>query len=330
LQGKRSNYDTDLFQPIMHRARQLLGHNEQQMQENIVAYRVIADHGRAMTWLLADRVLPSDERQGYVLRMIMRRAIRFGRRLGFELPFLGEVADAVIELMGDAFPELKERRALILNTVAQEEERFARTLDAGLERLHRLLEELRDQSEFVVPGEEAFRLHDTYGFPLELTRDIAQEDGFTVDEAGFHAAMEQQRERARAGSGFRVGSAEAFQGITPTTFLGYETTSAEGTVLAVRTIADDIWVALDRTPFYAEGGGQIGDTGVLRSDQLRAEVMDTQWYGDVIGHKVKIEKGLLAEGMRVQAEVNKERRDAIRRAHTATHLLHAALRRVLG
>jgi alanyl-tRNA synthetase len=339
-----TNYDTDLFTQIMAYIQALLGHTDAQRQAAIVPYRVIADHGRAAAFLLADGVSPGNEGRAYVLRMIMRRAIRFGRRAGFRGPFLAEVGKVVIEQFGEAFEELVRRREFILRMIEAEEERFAQTLTAGLDRLVEVIEAARARGEQVVPGADIFRLYDTFGFPVEMTRDVAAEEGLVIDEAGFRAAMEEQRRRSRAASGptgdRQVDATGALADVLPTRFVGDTRDVSMAQVLAIIknghrvpdvAAGDEIVVILDRTPFYAEAGGQVGDTGTLRARGLVVEVADAQRVAPgVTGHVGRVARGRLREGMRVRAAIDAERRAAIRRNHTATHLLHRALQDVLG
>jgi len=343
LQGVDNNYDTDLFLPIMHRTRELLGHDEATMRANLVPYRVIADHSRAIAFLIADGVLPGNEGRGYALRLILRRAARFGRLLGFEGPFLAETAQAVIDTMGSHYTELVERRDFIREAITREEERFLATLSYGLARLEQLTTRLKEEGVTVIPGEEAFRLYDTYGFPLEMTRDVAREAGLTVDEAGFRAAMLEQRERARSAQRFALDAkGELYRrlDIPKTEFLGYETCCAQAQVVAlvrggecVEQVGEgeEVEVVLAATPFYAESGGQVGDRGELRGPNGRVLVNDTtRPIPDTIVHHGKVVEGRLAVGELVEAVVDRERRLDIARNHTATHLLHRALRQVLG
>ncbi|MCD6518634.1 MAG: alanine--tRNA ligase [Anaerolineae bacterium] len=343
LQGVDNNYDTDLFLPIMQRTRELLGHDEETMRANIVPYRVIADHSRAITFLIADGVLPGNEGRNYVLRLILRRAARFGRLLGFEGPFLAQTAQAVIETMGHHYSELEERRDFICQAITQEEERFLTTLSVGLGRLEELIAQLKSQGRDTIPGDEAFRLYDTYGFPLELTRDAATEAGMTVDEEGFRKAMAEQRERARSAQRFTVDALGEFYRqlkLPKTIFVGYEKFSSQAQVLAIvkgkdlcqkAHAGEEVEIILDTTPFYAESGGQVGDTGELRSEKVRVSVQDTvKPIPDLFVHRCLIQEGELCIGDQVEAIVNKERRLDIARNHTATHLLHRALRQVLG
>ena len=359
LQGAETNYDTDLFKPIMRRIRELLDHDERKMREEIVAYRVLADHSRAIAFLLADNVLPGNEGRSYVLRMIMRRAIRFGKKLGlgFDGPFLDEPTKIVIELMGDHYPELVERKDFILKAVLQEEERFERTLSAGLERLERLISRLKGEGKAEIPGVEVFRLYDTYGFPPDLTKDVAEEYGLVIDREGFEQEMERQKERSApkkaAVGGFTrvvdevIGEMPSFE----MTFLGYrpgyESDLASEDELFDLVVLEDSkltevpslsegaegYFLFKESPFYAEGGGQVGDQGLITnlSRRGRAEVLDVERYGAGVAlHKVKILEGEFHRGDQCRLEVEVERRKKIRRHHTATHLLHASLRKVLG
>ena len=343
LQGVDNNYDTDLFLPIMRRTRELLGHDEATMRANLVPYRVIADHSRAIAFLIADGVLPGNEGRNYALRLILRRAARFGRLLGFESPFLAETAQAVIDTMGHHYTELVERRDFIREVITREEERFLATLSYGLARLEQLAERLKAEGASVVPGEEAFRLYDTYGFPLELTRDAAQEAGLTVDESGFRAAMAEQRERARSAQRFALDAAgELYRrlDIPKSEFLGYEVCRAESQVVALvrggerveqAVEGEEVEVVLAATPFYAESGGQVGDVGELRGPNARVLVSDTtKPVPETVVHRGQVVKGRLSVGDLVETVVDEERRLDIARNHTATHLLHRALRQVLG
>ena len=355
LQGVDNNYDTDLFAPIMERTRKLLGQDVKGMQDNLVAYRVIADHSRAITFLIADGVLPGNEGRNYVLRLIVRRAARFGKLLGFTGPFLAHTAQAVIDTMGHHYTELVDRAEFIREVITREEERFLATLSVGLSRLDQIIERMRAEESRIVSGEEAFRLYDTYGFPLELTRDAAQERGLMVDEEGFRVAMEAQRERARSAQRFAVGTeSELYRrlDLPRTEFLGYDTCRSEAFVLAlVRNgqrveradaakasaeadeplEAEEIEIVLTATPFYPEGGGQVGDTGELRTRDARVVITSTfRPVPDTIVHRGYVQTGSLSEGEHVTATVDEDRRLDIARNHTATHLLHRALRQVLG
>nr|BAL58714.1 alanyl-tRNA synthetase [Candidatus Acetothermum autotrophicum] len=337
LQNASSNYDTDLFQPIMDGLRALTGHSVAQMRAQIVPYRVIADHGRAFVFLIADGVLPGNEKQGYVLRMIMRRAIRFGKKLGLPSPFLPKVAELVIETMGGHYTELKAHKDFILKTVSYEEERFERTLDQGLEKAEKIISELERKGERLIPGPEAFFLHDTYGFPVEMLEDIAREHGMHVDRAGFEREMEKQRERSR--KTVTVSARSEVPLDQPTRFVGYDRWEHESELIAVSSpprvgegLGERSFVFLE-TPFYAEAGGQVADTGWIEnlSRPGKAQVLDVQKdERGVYLHKVRITEGEFRTGDRCRLTVDAERRARIMRNHTATHILHASLRRVLG
>lgn len=345
LQDVPDDYDTDLFAPLMHHIQRIVGHNASQRQKHEVAYRVMADHGRAMTFLMADGVLPGNEGRSYVLRMIMRRAMRFGRSAGVTHPFLADLAEAVIGEMGGTYPELRQQSGLVRTAARQEEERFAQTLTTGLGRLEEVIAQVHDRGAAVLPGGEVFRLYDTFGFPVEMTRDVARERGLAVDEAGFLRAMEAQRERARAAQTFvaatddRVYAQLVREGIS-TEFVGYTRDHARAKVLAMlqggeqleQAIAGtDVEVVLDRTPFYPEGGGQVGDAGWLRWAHGAVEVADTRRpVGGLIFHRGLMTEGRLRVGQSVRAEIDRARRWDIMRNHTATHLLHRALRETLG
>jgi alanyl-tRNA synthetase len=338
VQSAATNYETDLFQPIMQRTRKLLRQSEQEMRSQIVPYRVIADHGRAMTFLIADGVIPSNETQGYVLRMIMRRAIRFGKKLGFKEPFLSEIAHAVMEAMASHYSELGERRDFILQVIAQEEERFEQTLEDGLARLSKLMDELERKGQKMIPGIEAFKLHDTFGFPWELTVDVARERGFSVDRGGFAVEMEQQRRRSKKTFQIELGETLRHPDIlqidrdeikSTTRFVGYESYEQEAPLWK----AQEGRYVFEITPFYAESGGQVADTGWIEnlSRSGKAEVLDVRKSKEgTYRHIINIIEGTFAPGDRCLLIVDRERRQRTMRNHTATHILHAALRKVLG
>jgi alanyl-tRNA synthetase len=354
IQGKLSNYDTDLFIPILNaigvKAGRPYGATADDPAD--VSMRVIADHLRAMTFLIADGVVPSNEWRGYVLRKIMRRAMRHGKKLGFTQPVLHELVDVVVAEMGDAYPELRRNRDMIVRTVRSEEERFDAVLTAGLPRLEEVLDRAASTGG-VVPGEEAFRLYDSLGVPLDFMEDLAGQRQLTVDREGYERAMEGQREKARAGSSFKTGEKALALTMTPEIeqtldangddFAGYDTTSLQGVpVLAlfdesgasVEELKDGArgYLSLARTPFYVESGGQVSDRGrVFGGDGSEAVVerMIRQGQRPRL-HAVRLESGSLHRGQIVTAEVADETRDSTRRNHTATHLLHAALRQVLG
>lgn len=332
IQGKETVFETDLFWGAIERILETMGGSYHYGEDVNAAIGIIADHARAATFVIADGVVPSNEGRGYVLRRFIRRAYIHGKRLGIDGAFVHKLSKVYADIMREPYPEVAQQVKLIEDIIRHEEERFAETMDRGLQLLEEIIERQAKLGEMVISGDEAFRLYDTYGFPIELTQEIAHSRGFEVDIEGFNMALERQRELARARSTFRVESAEEFEGVTPTKFVGYETTSIKATVIAVRHANGDTWVALDATPFYAEAGGQVADTGWLIDDDglIEIDVTDVQWRGDVIAHKVNIKRGMLTDGMRINAIVDAKRRNAIRRAHTATHLLHAALRKVLG
>ncbi|MCW5578540.1 MAG: alanine--tRNA ligase [Dokdonella sp.] len=336
LQHVHSNYEIDLFQQLIAEAARLTATRDLENK----SLRVIADHIRACAFLLVDGVLPSNEGRGYVLRRIIRRALRHGWMLGQKQPFFHAMVPALVAVMGEAYPELPARRELVERALKAEEERFGETLEQGM----KVFEEVAARAGGTIPGEAAFRLYDTYGFPVDLTADIARERGLAVDMAGFEAAMEQQRERARAASHFDSKvtlPAELASVLAPTRFLGYEALSANGAIVraivregrAVETLHDgeQAVVILDRTPFYAESGGQVGDTGVLANAEGRFEVADTVKLGGVFhAHLGRWHGAPLPTGAQLDAQVDAARRQAIVLNHSATHLLHAALRQELG
>jgi alanyl-tRNA synthetase len=347
LQGVDSNYDTDLLRPIVEAAGRIAasaGGRPAEGADRKVALQVIADHARAMTFLIADGVVPGNDGRGYVLRRILRRAMRFGRSLGIEKPFLCDLGGAVIEVMGSAYPDLAPHREAIASTARREEERFAETLAIGLEKVERLAGDLRRGGQAVIPGAEAFRLYDTFGLPLDLIRDVAQAWNLEVDEAGFRAAMEEQRERSRRGLKETAAAAPSLVAALPVReieFRGYDQTRLEDArILAIirgdrlaETLeaGEEGQVLLDRTPFYAEGGGQVGDTGFLSAAGGAAAVRDTQAPARGLHlHLARVREGSLRVGDRVLAEVDRGRRLAVMRSHDATHLVHAALREVVG
>ena len=349
LQGKLSNWDTDLFAPLIARVADLAGKRYGASDTDDVSLRVIADHGRTSTFLIADGVVPSNEWRGYVLRRIMRRAMRHGRMLGLTEPFLWRTVVWVIELMRDAYPEVVEKRARIEDTIRGEEERFAETLETGEQKIAEYLAQHGDTR--AVDGRFMFKLYDTYGFPRDLAEEIFQERGWKITEetsAAWESEMSAQRERARAGASFALASGDEAVAIyqrlsselPKIEFVGYDTLSAPGTILAIvrdgrraeeAAEGDEVEMILDRTPAYAESGGQIGDTGTITGTTGRGEVVDTYYRGSkLIVHRVKVRAGGFRENEEVAVAVTSPRREGLRRHHTGTHLLHAALRKVLG
>jgi alanyl-tRNA synthetase len=336
--GSPDVFDTDELRALVATAEAATGARFGADPEADVALKLLADHARTMTFLVADGVIPSNEDRGYVLRRIIRRAIRFAYLLDVDRPITPPLAERTIELMGQAYPELAANADTIVGVLGREEEQFRRTLRSGLTILDGALGEVPSGGE--LPGTVAFSLHDTYGFPLEVTTEIAEGRGFAVDRAGFDAAMEDQRDRARrSGKKGRIAvgdQAEAFAAVldehATTDFVGREVFATDATVLAVVDGADGTTtVVLDRTPFYAESGGQVGDTGTLTAGGAAGDVIDTVMaLPGLHGHVVRMTEGSFIEGQVVHAAIDVDRRDAIRRNHTATHLLHWALREVLG
>ncbi|WP_414499643.1 alanine--tRNA ligase [Zymobacter sp. IVIA_12111.31 C1] len=334
MQGVHSNYEIDLFQNLLKAAAELTG----QTDINQPSLRVIADHIRSCSFLISDGVMPGNEGRGYVLRRIIRRAVRHGHKMGAREPFFHKLVATLDAEMGQAYPELHKQSEHIARVLLKEEEQFERTLDHGMKLLDESIAALDGN---VLPGDTIFKLYDTYGFPYDLTADVARERGIVLDEKGFEAALEEQRARARAASKFSADAQTVIDIDTQTDFVGYEHTEGEGQVLALLdsdgqgcdqlTDGQEGTVVLDHTPFYAESGGQVGDTGVLIAEGVCFRVTDTyknaagQWF-----HRGQVEEGAVSVGMNVTADVDDARRDDIRRNHSATHLLHEALRRVLG
>ncbi|MFW5489979.1 MAG: alanine--tRNA ligase [Desulfovibrio sp.] len=347
-QGVFSNYDTDLFQEIIQFTAKMAGVKYKEENDDVdTALRVIADHSRAATFLLADGVMPSNEGRGYELRRLIRRALRFGNLIGQKDAFLYRVCDTVIGAMGDAYPEIVDKKEFILSNVREEEERFGRTLVKGLEKLTEELDRMVEAKEKVVSGEFTFKLYDTFGFPLDIVRDVAEKKGFPVDEPGFNTCMEEQRQRAKAnwkGSG-EIDLGAQFKalleaGVT-STFVGYDSLKAESKILS---LIDEEGNSVDKlaqgqggfavcavTPFYGESGGQAGDKGQIFSMTGSADVLDALKPASTLTmHKIFVNEGDLAKGQDATLEVDEELRTASARNHTTTHLLHAALRQVLG
>jgi alanyl-tRNA synthetase len=343
MQGAGSIYETDLFAPILARASELVGKPYGQDMELDRSLRIIAEHGRAITFLVGDGVLPSNEGRGYVLRRILRRAVRHGRLLGSEEPFLEEIAEVVIGLMGEHYPELKDREGFILGVLGQEERGFQHTLAIGSALLEDLIAEVSSEGKGQIPAEQVFRLYDTYGFPMELTREVAAERGLTLDEQGFEKALAEQRKRAREAQTFGLAKHGEFYrlfDLPDTKFLGYETLETttevinlarEGQIVDEVVEGDEVEVVLGETPFYAEAGGQVGDSGVLTNTRGEIVVSDTQSPLPGLNvHYGTVARGRVRKGDSVVAKVDRDQRLDIARNHTATHLLHRALREVLG
>ena len=346
VQGKLSNYDTDLFTPIIHKAAELAGIKYGDALASDQSLRVVADHARACTILVADGVLPSNEGRGYVLRRILRRGARHGRKLGLQGPFLHKVAQTVIDELQGAYPYLNDSRVFIDKVIITEEERFGETLDTGLKLLADAAKQARDKGQNTITGEVAFKLYDTFGFPFDLTMTIMAEEGMGVDEAGFNAAMEEQRSRSRAawkGSGeedmppalIKL-KATGFK----TAFLGYEGLNAESVAAVLLVDGEEVeaigqgqeaLLLAPKTPFYGKAGGQVGDVGLIAGPEGKAEVTDTSKPGgEMIVHHIKVSEGQIKKGQAIKLMVRPETRLATAANHTATHLMHAALRKVLG
>ena len=341
MQGVYSNFETDLFKPIIEEIENTTGVQYGQSKENDISIRVIADHIRAITFLISDGVFPSNEGRGYVLRRIIRRALRHGVLLGMKGPFLHKLVSAVVEKMGKVYREIVEKKELVKEVLKGEEERFLKTVEQGLNILEKIIERCGG----VISGADAFKLYDTYGFPLELTMEIAKEKKVSVDVEGFENLMREQKERARKALGTRefFKKSEVFDYISKevkTVFTGYERLEDEGNVFYVLREGDIVnslkegeegEIVIDKTPFYAEKGGQVADTGELKWNGGKARVVDTfEAVEGLIVHRVIVDEGILRPKIKVKLVVDEERRKAIMRNHTATHLLHAALRRVLG
>jgi alanyl-tRNA synthetase len=336
LQDVPSVFETDHVRPLVDLAEELSGRRYDEGGAVTRAMRIVADHSRGAAFLIADGVVPSNEDRGYILRRIMRRAIQQGRSLGLEAPWLGRFAERAIELMSDAYPELSAERETIRRWVGDEEESFGRTLERGTELLERLVAEAKAGETSWIDAAEAFKLHDTYGFPYDLTKELLAENGLSVDDQGFQELMEEQRQRARTASATAHGSENTHErvlafaeGAPETTFVGYETLRATTGLAAVSAADGRALVKLEESPFYAEGGGQVADSGVLRWGGEEARVVDVYRLGE--DQALEIEPGGEIEpGVAVEAEVEAETRHATMRNHTATHLLHAALRERLG
>jgi alanyl-tRNA synthetase len=332
LQGVHSNYEIDLFSALIDAAAGILQTDDREAS----SLRVIADHIRSCAFLITDGVLPGNEGRSYVLRRIMRRAIRHGNKLGASGLFLYKLVPALVEQMGDAYPELRAQQAAIEAAIRTEEEQFARTLEHGMAILDEALAELQGSE---IPGELVFRLYDTYGFPVDLTNDIARERDLTLDLAGYETAMQAQRARSKDGGQFSVDYNATLKLDGETEFIGYSDTEGAGSVIALLHNGEQVErlesgsegvVVLDRTPFYAESGGQVGDTGYLSGASVRAEVRDTSKAQGHHLHHVRVLEGALAVGDKLDGSIDNELRQKTRLNHSATHLLHAALRQVLG
>ncbi len=340
LQGVPSNYDTDLFRHLIRFTEAHAGRPYGEKELDDLAFRVIADHARAVTFLVADGVVPLNEGRGYVLRRVLRRAARHARHLGFQEPFLWRVVSAVVETMGDAYPELRQRQAHVEQVIRAEEERFGETLDKGLSLLAEASADLRRRHADVLPGDVAFRLYDTYGFPLDMTQDILRSDGMAVDVAGFDACMEEQRQRGREARRAATESMAA-HGTHVSRFVGDRVYDWETPIAALFVDGEErneahagetVQIVVPETPFYGESGGQVGDRGVIESDAGDlVEIIDAQKpRTDLTIHLGTVQQGVVRRGDRVRLRVDRTRREAARLNHSATHILHAVLREHLG
>ena len=330
VNGNSSNYDTDLFIPIIDKIQDLC-RKDYNIKEGI-PHQVIADHVRMLVFSIADGAMPSNEGRGYVLRRVLRRAARFGRIVEMKDPFIYQLADTVCQVMGDAFPEIKEKQKHIENVIQAEEISFNDTLDRGLEVYSKITQDI--SADNIISGEDVFKLYDTYGFPLDLTALMAREDGFTIDEVGFNDCMLNQKERSRSAGRFQYDLDEIEWIIVgdeqDTEFIGYEKTEVQSKIIKYHQNNHHCKLVLDKTPFYAESGGQIGDTGNLKADGFNFKVDDVQKSGEEYIHLGQLTTGSIENVKTVKSKINESRRDSIRRNHTATHLLHQALRDILG
>jgi alanyl-tRNA synthetase len=334
LQDVPSVFETDLMAPLIALAEELSGHSYSEGGAVTRAMRIVADHSRGATFLIADGVVPSNEDRGYILRRIMRRAIQQGRTLGLDSPWLGRFAERVVELMGGTYPELVAERETIARWVGDEEEGFGRTLERGSELLERLVAEAKEAGTSWIDAADAFKLHDTYGFPYDLTKELLAERGLSVDDSGFEELMEEQRQRARVGVATAHGSEDSHERVAtfaaaaaPTRFVGYETLRVSTGIAAVQRLDGSFLAKLEESPFYAEGGGQVADSGVLRFGGEEVAVTDVYRLGEDQALRLEAEPRAARQ---VEAVVDREARHATMRNHTATHLLHAALRERLG
>lgn len=347
LQGVDSNFETDLIKPLLDFIAEDTGIEYRKNEETVTAFRVIADHIRGITFAIFDGALPSNEGRGYVIRRILRRAVRYGGQLGYQEPFLYRMVPVVTKIMAGGYPELQEKVEHIQTVIKSEEERFLQTLDQGLSIINEMVAGLKEKKEDVLSGADAFKLYDTYGFPLDLTKEVLEEKGFKVDEAGFKKEMEKQRERARQARediGFSGPEDEKIYSylkdeIERTDFIGYESLDHQGRIMALLQEGQEVDVLkageegeiiLDVTPFYAESGGQIGDKGLLRDGNNLARVYATRKKAELSVHFVRVQEGEFRPGQTLEAKVFPDIRKATARNHSATHLLHRALKEVLG
>ena len=329
-QGVASTFETDLLRPIMDKVSEMSGVPYKKAEKTDISLRIITDHARCVSFLISDGVIPGNEGRSYVLRMILRRALRHGKILGMDLPFLYKLVDVVVENYGEAYTDLVKNKAKIVDTIKKEEERFAKTLDRGYKMLDEFIEAKKD-----IDGESAFKLYDTYGFPFELTKEIAEENGLKVDESGYKSAMQEQKDRAKAATAKisvtgDMKYAKLEDQVGSTEFVGYSENECDAKILA--TIEGDGYVdiVLDKTPFYAECGGQVGDSGYIESENLKAEVLTTFKVNKLFVHRSTVLNGEITIGEKVHAAIDLPKREEIRLHHSSAHLLQAALTKVLG
>lgn len=329
-QGVASTFETDLLRPILDKVVEMSGVPYKKSDKTDISLRIITDHARCVTFLINDGVIPGNEGRSYVLRMILRRALRHGKILGMDLPFLYKLVDVVVENYGEAYPNLIKNKAKIVDTIKKEEERFNKTLDRGYKLLNEFIDNKKD-----IDGESAFKLYDTFGFPFELTKEIAEENGLKVDEEGFKAAMKEQKDRAKAATQKisvtgDIKYAKVEEKVGATNFVGYTDLECDAKILETLDGEGYIDVVLDKTPFYAECGGQVGDSGVIENDSMKLEVLTTFKVNKLFVHRCELVNGEVEIGASVKATVDKERRGQIKVHHTSAHLLQAALQKVLS
>lgn len=342
-EGKKSNYETDLFLPLINEIEHLSDRCYGEDEQTDVAIRVIADHIRGASFIINDGVLPSKEQRGYVLRRIIRRSLRYGRKLGIKGPFFYKLSSLVCDLLGEVYPELRQNHPFIASVIKSEEERFGETLEAGISLYEKVIRELKGKGSDVVPGELVYRLYDTYGFPVDLQEEMASEDGLVLDVTGFERELDKQKQRSRAASKMKMellcASVHCKEGMR-TVFTGYEESECEAEILLLSkegvpqsalSQGDEGILVFSKTPFYPEQGGQTSDRGVVRSEEAEGVVKDVKRMGEyVIAHLVQVERGVFRRGDVVSLIIDKRRRLDVSRNHTATHLLHFALREILG
>jgi len=329
-QGVASTFETDLLKPILDKVSEMSGVAYKKSEKTDISLRIITDHARCVSFLISDGVIPGNEGRSYVLRMILRRALRHGKILGMDLPFLYKLVDVVVENYGEAYPDLVKNKAKIVDTIKKEEERFNKTLDRGYKLLDEFIANKKD-----IDGESAFKLYDTFGFPFELTKEIAEENGLKVDEAGYKVAMQEQKERAKAATAKisvtgDIKYAKIEEEVGSTEFVGYTENEADAKILATVEGEGYIDIVLNKTPFYAECGGQTGDSGIIENDNMKAEVLTTFKVNSLFVHRAKLINGDITIGENVKTVIDLARREEIRLHHTSAHLLQAALIKVLG